>query len=383
MTSAVLGLPERLVQQALDGHIARIFPQFYVSQLPNILINVRRDEYVMKRSRIGIYGEEGEYVRKLAAYIRRRCSDSLEVKAFTKKEALKECLEEGGVDCMLTESDGEPLCREYRVWTALLSECGEEAKERGGICIEKYQSAEQIWKMLLKFGGERLQGAGTPFTATDAEPVFIGIASPVHGCGKTSLGLFAGRLLAEYERTLFLSLDEFSCLPEILGEGGGVAELSELYYYYSQGELSGIRLQPALCRWGKAEYLVPAGEPEDLYREGKPYEAGFFRALAQAGAYRYVVLDLGNSLFGKEGILGLCKRLYVPEETSPGGLIRMEQFCKWLENRGLSERAVRCRIPWDTGKRHDCSFQLAFLSETGETVQRLLRKDGFLPEEAG
>lgn len=338
---------------------------------------------MVKRTCIGIYGEEGEYVRKLAGYIRRRCSDSLEVKAFTKKEALEECLKKGGVDCMLTEPGGESLCVQYKVWTALLSENGAEREERGGICIEKYQSAEQIWKLLLKLGGERLGGAGVPLTATDTEPVFIGVVSPLHGCGKTGFGLFAGRILAGYERTLFLSLDEFSCLPEILGEGGGMAELSELYYYYSQGELSGVRLQPALCRWGEAEYLVPAGEPEDLYREGKPYEAGFFRELARVGAYRYVVIDLGNSLFCKEEILGLCSRLYLPEEDSPGGQVRMEQFCRWLENRGLLGRALRCRLPWETGKGGSHSFQLAFLSETGETVRRLLGKDGFLPKEAG
>ena len=34
VTSAVLGLLERLAQQALDGHIARIFPQIHISQLP-------------------------------------------------------------------------------------------------------------------------------------------------------------------------------------------------------------------------------------------------------------------------------------------------------------------------------------------------------------
>ena len=52
----------------------------------------------MRRTCIGIYGGEGEYVRKLAGYIRRRCGDGLEVKAFTRKEALRECLEAGGLD---------------------------------------------------------------------------------------------------------------------------------------------------------------------------------------------------------------------------------------------------------------------------------------------
>ena len=135
----------------------------------------------MRRTCIGIYGGEGEYVRKLAGYIRRRCGDGLEVKAFTRKEALRECLEAGGLDCVLTETDGEAICAEYGVWTAFLSEGASAGAKADGIYIDKYQSAEQIWRLLLKFGGERLKGAGTPLAAADAAPVFIGIASPLHG----------------------------------------------------------------------------------------------------------------------------------------------------------------------------------------------------------
>ena len=337
----------------------------------------------MRRTCIGIYGGEGEYVRKLAGYIRRRCGDGLEVKAFTRKEALRECLEAGGLDCVLTETDGEAICAEYGVWTAFLSEGASAGAKADGIYIDKYQSAEQIWRLLLKFGGERLKGAGTPLAAADAAPVFIGIASPLHGCGRTSLGLCVGRMLGQRERTLLVTLDEFSCLPEIMGEPDAPAELSELYYYYSQGELSGIRIQSALCRWGEAEYLAPVREPEDLYRDGNPYEAGFFRALAMEGAYRYVVLDLGGSLCGKGELLGLCGRIYVPEQDAPGDLVRLRRVHGWLEGMGLSERALRCRIPWEMGRGGPENLRLAFLAKTGAAVRALLQKDGFLPKEAG
>ena len=36
VTSGVLGLPERLAQQALDGHAARIFRLFRISQMPEM-----------------------------------------------------------------------------------------------------------------------------------------------------------------------------------------------------------------------------------------------------------------------------------------------------------------------------------------------------------
>ncbi|MCI8465428.1 MAG: hypothetical protein HFI63_06180 [Lachnospiraceae bacterium] len=334
----------------------------------------------MKRTCIGIYGKEGEYIRKLAGYIRRRCKDGLEVKAFTKKETLKECLESGGLDGVLAEPDAEILCKNYKVWTVILSDNRGEATEMESPCIDKYQSAEEIWKRMLKLGGDRLTGLGVS-SDTNLETVFIGIVSPLHGCGKTSLGLCISRFLAKQGRTLFLTLDEFSCLPELLGEGGTEAELSELYYYYSQGELSPVRLQSALCQWGEAEYLTPAGAAEDLYRDGEPYEAGFFQSLAKAGGYRYMIIDMGNSLFRKEGLLCLCNRLYVPGQESSGSLIRTERFERWLEEKGLLERMVRCPIP----REEDCPdpFFLAVFSEIGAAAKALLERDGFLSNETG
>ncbi len=337
----------------------------------------------MGRKCIGIYGKEGEYARKLAVYIRRRCGDGLEVRVFTKKEILKECLENGQLDCVLAENDAWGLCRNYEnVWTAILSD-GEAGQPAYGIpCIEKYQSAEQIWKMLLKFGGERLTGNGG-LAAENSETVFLGIASAVHGCGKTALGLCLSRFLAERERTLFLTLDEFSCLPEILGEEGVEAEVSELYYYYSQKELTRARIQSAVCRWGEAEYLAPAGDLGDLYREGKPYETDFFRCLAETGDYRYVVIDMGNSLFQKEKLLGMCRKLYVPEGETEENAVRIDQFLKWLEYEGFLERSVRCNIPWNVEGGRQYSFRRAYLQETGAVARGLLQKDGFFSGEAG
>ncbi len=44
VSSVVLGLRKRLAQQALNGHIARRFPQFRVSQLPEYGISRKETE---------------------------------------------------------------------------------------------------------------------------------------------------------------------------------------------------------------------------------------------------------------------------------------------------------------------------------------------------
>lgn len=335
----------------------------------------------MGRICIGIYDRECGYARRLAGYIRRRCEDSLEVRVFTSEQTLKECLEGGGLDCLLA---GETV---RDLWTGCenllavrLSEEGKENLDKKAACIEKYQSAEQIWRKLLRVGGEELFGAGfLSSVQPEEETVFIGICSPLHGCGKTRLGLSMSRLLAEYGKTLFVTLDEFSCLPAILGEETPEADLSEIYYYYSQGSLSQTRLQMALCRWGKAEYLAPARLPEDLYPEGKPYGEEFIRCLAGTAGCRYLVLDLGNSVRGKESSLfSMCRKLYVPDREMPGEALRTKAFLQWLEETGLPGGRVERFVMEKSETGWYETADGGYSGQLGAVAERLLRRGGLM-----
>lgn len=307
----------------------------------------------MGRIRLGIYDKETGYARNLAAYLRKRCEDNFEIKIFTRIDALENCLGENGLDLILAGMEAETLCRKYKeVPAAILLEENGTDKEFFG--INKYQSAEEIWKKLLLFAGDRINGSLFR-QVSSGKTEFLGIASPVHGCGKTSIGLMMSRILGEREenKVLFLSLDEFSVLSFMIGGEQVGLELSELFYYYSQGELLDTRLQAAVSRWGKTDYILPVKIPEDLYSGGKPYEAEFFRCLAEKGGYGQVVLDLGNSISGKEDILRLCSRIYVPARETAADEARVQMFLKWMEVLEIEKRVVVLRIPEFQGKVWD------------------------------
>ena len=67
----------------------------------------------MGRTRLGIYDRESEYARSLGNFLRRRSGDSLEVKLFTRLDALGDCLEGGGLDAVLIDAEAEALCRTH------------------------------------------------------------------------------------------------------------------------------------------------------------------------------------------------------------------------------------------------------------------------------
>ena len=170
----------------------------------------------MKRWRLGICDREAGYARSLARFLRARGEGRLEVRVFTAKEAAAACLDEGGLDCLLADEECAAQWVSYPgVFVAALSE-----KDGDGEVpfVGKYQSAERIWKRLLEIGaaGDWEQ----PSSVGSRKTEIIGICSPSQDLKGLVLGLLAGRLLSGTERSLFLTIGEFSALPELLGGGG-------------------------------------------------------------------------------------------------------------------------------------------------------------------
>ena len=327
----------------------------------------------MKRWRLGICDREAGYARSLARFLRARGEGRLEVRVFTAKAAAAACLNEGGLDCLLADEECAAQWVSYPgVFVAALSE-----KDGDGEVpfVGKYQSAERIWKRLLEIGaaGDWEQ----PSSVGSRKTEIIGICSPSQELKGLVLGLLAGRLLSGTERSLFLTIGEFSALPELLG-GGGEGELSELYYCCCQGRLSGGQLRAAACRWGTVDWIAPPERPEDLYRNGRPYEADFFRSLMQTGGYGFLVLELGGGLGGKEELLSACGRLLVPVPETGRENIRTGKLLTWLKEKGYGGKTVSCPLPDLNPREEAVSPERELAGAFGEAVRKLLKDQGYM-----
>lgn len=309
----------------------------------------------MGRICLGIYDKEGDYAKRLGRYIRRKGSTLMDVRVFTKQETLKKCLDSHGISLALISEDAKELCSHYEeLWVAILAEERQknyryeptfqaslvresfpgERKPREFVCpfIEKYQSAEKIWKALLTLAGERIYGDEEAL-AVSGGTSFLAIASPVHRIGKTELARALGEELAfrEKGRVLVISLEEFSSAMSDVSHDWGRGELSELYYYYSQKQLTPARICEACVSTSDMDFVLPVRNPEDLYPEGKLYPIDFFRTLAVCGGYRYLILDMGNTLAFREELLGGCQMILVPS-MGPEDSDRVKSFKIWLSD---------------------------------------------------
>ena len=176
----------------------------------------------------------------------------------------------------------------------------------------------------------------------------IGVYSPVGRCGKTAFAFTLGQDLSRSSKTLFLTLEECCALSALTGteyEAG----LSELLYYYRQGEYSHLRLRGVTYSWGELDYVPPAEYPEDLAQMKGEELAGLIDLIASEGLYETIVVDLGHFFWGTELFLSLCDVVYTPVQEDPVSLVKLEQWQKYIEVSGyggILERIRRIRLPY-------------------------------------
>lgn len=304
------------------------------------------------RVRIGMYDRETVYIKRLAANIRQLCREDADIMTFTRRETFLEGAAQGSFDLALCPPpEAEELGRSGNVKAAVLSEDIYENRVSadGRVYICKYQSSQNVWKGLVA-GFEQLQHSGIR-PGADQGARFYAVLSP-HGCGAGTgelFGLALGQIFCEdqRERPLFLTLEEFSALAGEQTEPSSGEDISGLYYLFSRGQLSEAAVRAAVFRWGDVDYIKPAGLPGDLFPEGKVYEAEFFTELARLGGYGCMVTAMGGSVYGKEGLLSMCEKVYLLHGGGRGQAQTAQRVAVWGADAAVGMNIQELLLPAD------------------------------------
>ena len=206
---------------------------------------------------MAVYDEDPFYAERLSDYINRREDGIFSARAFTSRKRLEEFARDHGIDVLLTgtlSEGGFPgLPSVQRI---LLTEEEVRAGEGGGHGIYKYQSGDDILREVMAAYCETPEGK-TDFPGLPASGKrIIGVYSPVGRCGKTSLALAMGQLLAREEKLLVITLDTFTGFSGLLDEQWK-RDLSDLIYYYKQGRFHGLQLNSVIYYLGDMAWLPP------------------------------------------------------------------------------------------------------------------------------
>ena len=183
----------------------------------------------------------------------------------------------------------------------------------------------------------------------------LGIYSPIGRCLKTSLALTLGQQLARDGKVLYLGLDAFAGFSRLIGNSCK-NDLSDVLYFFRQGDLTVMRLRSIVYTWQEMDYLTPVRYQEDLEQMTGEETGKLLEKLALEMGYEYLVVDVGRPGGSLLPILGVCDIVYMPvkeDGISAARLEELDEYLEMVERPDIQEKIRRVKLPYhnDFGRR--------------------------------
>lgn len=327
---------------------------------------------------MAVYDEDPKYAERLSDYVNRKEKGIFQAQAFTSKEHLEEFAKGNEIDVLLAGNPagaGE-MGNVRSVQTIYLMEDRNLLTDGQGAGIYKYQSGDDIIRDVMAVYCEN-PGVKAVFPGIfGKEKRIIGVYSPVGRCGKTSLSLAIGQLLAKEEKVLFITLDMFSGFSCFLDERWK-RDMSDLIYYYKQKRFNALRLNSVVYLLGDLAWIPPIGYPDDYNQITMEEMADFLVKILEESDYTTIVLDIGNYDRQILPVLGICKVVYMPMKEDMVSQAKIREFESYIESckdPQLKEKFYKLHVPYVTGtKRMEHFPQELLWGDMGDFVRGLLK----------
>ncbi len=327
---------------------------------------------------MAVYDEDPFYAERLSDYVNRKDKGIFKAQAFTSKERLEEFAKDHDIDVLLAgETVVDEKISELKSGQKIfLTEEREAEGAHEEASVYKYQSGDDIIREIMAVYCE-LPGVKSVIPSlAEREKRIIGVYSPVGRCGKTSLALAMGQVLARDEKVLFISLDTFTGFSQLLDEQWK-RDMSDLVYYYKQGRFHGLRLNSIIYYLGDMAWLPPFRYPDDYSLVTAEEMADLLVVMLRESAYETIVLDIGNYDRKVLPILDVCSVIYMPIKEDPISQAKVKEFEKYAGDfgvRGVKEKVQKIHVPLITGaKRMEHFPQELLWGDMGDFVRGLLK----------
>lgn len=213
------------------------------------------------------------------------------------------------------------------------------------LSVSKYQPAETLIREVMS----GCEGRDIYYdSVSSARPVrVIGVYSPVSRCGKSSFAITLGRLKARKQKTLYISLEEFSCLGMISGEKYE-STLSDAVYHMKQGTLTSQRLYSMIHNIGGLEYIPPMRCAEDSNAVSGEDYVKLINEIRRSSLYEVLVIDMDRYADEASEIMEVCDTVYMPVLHDAMNRMKAESFAAYLrssDRSDMEEKLIRISTP--------------------------------------
>lgn len=332
---------------------------------------------------MAVYDQDPIYAGRLADYVNQREKLPFTAMAFSSLEELESYGKEHPIEILLAGEEAREQLKAHKGqirtrYTIMLCE-GEFTQAKEENSIYKYQSGDCIMREVMACYCMDQVEPGLALLASRAK--VMGVYSPVNRCGKTSLALTMGQVLARNMSVLFISLEEYSGFSRLVQGENGTRDLSDVLYLYRQGEFHWMKLKSMICTRGGMDYIPPVRYGEDLNQASPEETASLIRQIAGESGYDRLVVDLGHMGRGAGAFIEVCDVLYMPVLEDPVSQAKTEEFEEFLQaayGGAMGERVRKLSLPLCKngcirGGR-DYMEQLLW-GELGDYVRRMLGED--------
>ncbi len=320
---------------------------------------------------MAVVDSDAEYGKRLVSYFNEQESIGFKASAFSDLDAYRAFRQSVRVEIFLISealaAEAHGLADGAKV--ILLSEDGfvegEEKRPFGAPAVFKYLPADCMAREIMALYAD--DEAHPMARVRSGQCEIIGIYSPIHRCGKTTLALTLGLVRATRGRTLLLSLEEYAGVFMNIARDAD-ADLSDVIYCYLQGAYSWSRLKSKVHFFGDLHLIPPVRCMEDISQISSEDMARLIRRIAEESGYSTIILDFGS--FGRRALelLELCERIFMPIIEDPASRLKLETFQEYLDKAGkeeLRDRLVKCILPHEKEKAQDYARALLSAYEGG------------------
>lgn len=332
-----------------------------------------------------ILDREEEYLYGLGEYFQERLMKFFDIYSFGRKDTLRQFTHEKKkeIDVFLgSEELSSQEIKEFKIRQYIYLSSGEQKEEGTGEVIYKYQCAEHILQEFLKLC--HVKGSSV-VTGLKRDTRFLGVYSPIGRCGKTMLALGMGQALAQSQKVLYISLEEWPGFQRVIGEYDGM-DLSDLIYFIKQEkkELK-MCMNGMLIENNGLKLLPPVKKAPDI-QELKETELNMIMdKIQETGEYDVIFVDIGNRVKHLLALLERMEKIYMPVLKDNASMAKQQEFLEFLEMseyQPFLEKFKQCRLrnadtmEWE-------GIEDLYGGSFGEFVQELLREDGFFQGAGG
>ena len=297
-----------------------------------------------------------EYSRRLADYLR-RSECGYEVLVYTDVETFISDMEGRSVSLLLIEESFMDALSSHIIESG--REINIEAsrryillEDREGMdrtnTIYKYQSAAAIVGKI----GEDIEAKHR--IVNDAQRQtgvkLTGVYSPVNHTLKTTFAMTLGQIMAESGQVLYINLEGYNGLYELLDIRSD-RNMQDLLYEYSIDPSGLENLLPGyIVRVDGLNVLIPVRSPYELQETDPGLWLSFISSLMSLGKYDAVILDLSDSVRGIPELLNVCTSVYMPVRNDAFSLAKLMDFddvlLRYPDHEMICSKLIRLKFPY-------------------------------------